>query len=127
MSSNGLVRWIFGVFGVLLIAFTVVDSPGAAWSLVPIAFIILALLFALPGQKLTWGPKLPKNQRIIYTAVFVVGAILAMFLPDVIKGEGMSWSILPVTAIAAAVIGAISWYTYRPQGQEPKDSGKRLP
>lgn len=116
---------MIGVFGVLLIAFTVISSPEVAWSLVPIAFIILALLFALPGRRLTWGPKSPKTQRIIYTAVFVVGAILAMLLPEVVGGEGIPGSIIAVTAIAAAVIGAISWYTYRPQGQEPEDSGGR--
>lgn len=124
MSSQRLVRLIFGVFAVLLIGFTVVDSPNFAWSLVPIAFIVLALVFALPGRRLTWGPRSPKTQRIIYTMVFVVGAILAMLLPEVIGGEGMSWSILPATAIAAAVVGAIGWYTYRPQGQESEDRGR---
>ncbi|MEX5295704.1 hypothetical protein QYM41_10520 [Kocuria sp. CPCC 205268] len=127
MSSNGLARLMIGVFGVLLIAFTVFDSPDAVWSLVPIVFIILALLLALRGRKLTWGPKSPKTQRIIYTTVFVVGAILAMLLPEVVGGEGISGSILAVTAIAAAVIGAISWHTYRPQGQESEDSGKKIP
>lgn len=124
MSSQRLVRLISGVFAVLLIGFTVVDSPNFAWSLVPIAFIILALVFALPGRRLTWGPRSPKTQRIIYTMVFVVGVILAMLLPEVIRGKGMSWSILPATAIAAAVVGAISWYTYRPQGQESEDRGR---
>ncbi|MFI7579764.1 hypothetical protein [Kocuria kalidii] len=112
--------------GVLLIVFTVIDFPEFAWSLVPIAFIILTLLFALPGLNLTWGPRSPKTQRIIYTAVFVMGAILAVLLPEVIKGEGVSWSVLPVTAIAAAIIGAISWYTHRPQEQESEDSGREI-
>lgn len=37
MSSQWLVRLAFGVFGVLLIGFMVIDSPKFAWSLVPIA------------------------------------------------------------------------------------------
>lgn len=126
MSSNGMARLIIGVFGLLLIVLTVVESPDFAWSLVPIAFIILALLFALPGRRLAWGPRSPKAQRMIYTAVFVLGAILAMLLPDVVRGEGVSWSILPVTALAAAVIGAISWFTYRPQGQESQGGGGEI-
>lgn len=126
MSSEGIARLIIGVFGLLLIVLTVVESPDFAWSLVPIAFIILALLFALPGRRLAWGPRAPKAQRMIYTAVFVLGAILAMLLPEVVRGEGASWSILPVTAIAAAVIGVISWFTYRPQGQKPKGGEREI-
>ena len=126
MSSNRLARWIFGVLGLLLIVFTVGKSPESAWSLAPIAFVILALVFALPGRTLTWGPRSPKTQRIIYTTVFVVAAILAMILPEVIRGEVLSWSILPATATGAAVIGAISWYTYQPQGQESADSGREI-
>lgn len=126
MSSNGIARLIIGVFGLLLIVLTVVESPDFAWSLVPIGFIILALLFALPGRRLAWGSKSPKTQRVIYTAVFVLGAILAMLLPEVVRGEGVSWSILPVTVIAAAVIGAISWFTYRPQGQESEGGGRKI-
>ena len=126
MSSNGIAQLIIGVFGLLLIVLTVVESPDFAWSLVPIGFIILALLFALPGRRLAWGSKSPKTQRVIYTAVFVLGAILAMLLPDVVRGEGVSWSILPVTVIAAAVIGAISWFTYRPQGQESEGGGRKI-
>lgn len=126
MSSNGIARLIIGVFGLLLIVLTVVESPDFAWSLVPIAFIILALLFALPRRRLAWGSKSPKTQRMIYTAVFVLGAILAMLLPEVVRGEGVSWSILPVTAIAAAVIGAISWFTFRAQGQESEGGGREI-
>ena len=126
MSSNGIARLIIGVFGLLLIVLTVVESPEFAWSLVPIVFIILALLFVLPGRRLAWGPRSPKAQRVIYTAVFVLGAIMAMLLPEVVRGEGMSWFILPVTAIAAATIGTISWFTFRAQGQESEGGGRKI-